>query len=1050
MIGRTKAKPFLAACAILTATLVPTTSAKIIYVDADAPPYPGTGSSWTNAYNYLQDALTDAQSSPKPVEIRVAEGVYTPDTSSANPDGSGDRYATFHLISGVALKGGYAGYGQPDPNARDIEVYKTILSGDLAGNDADVNHPSDLCDEPTRAENSYHLVTGSGTDDTAVIDGFTITAGNADYFAMTVPEPRSWGGGIYAENGGPRLVNCRITNNSAFSRGGGMYSEDSSLTFVACTFGNNSAVHSERGIRAGSGGGIYSQRGSPQLVDCAFDGNWAHGRGGAMYNSMSNPTLIGCTFSTNCASIGRGYGDEGGGAIYNDDSSPTLTNCTFSNNAAALSGGAMYNDYDSHPILTECTFRNNSAPYAPYGYGGGMYNVGSPALICCEFSGNSALVGAGILTIHGSPILRSCTFSANQAEEFGGGMYNDGHSDTVLTNCTFTENTAPYGGGMYNYGSPTLMTCTFNGNSAAEQGGGMYNKSGSPVLSNCTFTDNSAEESGGGMHNHVYTSPTLTSCTFKENWAYYWGGGMDNLTSSPILRSCMFTGNSAQWYGGAMFNDKSSSPTLSNCIFTGNVAHDGAGICNYESSLTLLHCTFNRNTLLGTPGPYEAGAITSAWQTNLTLTNCILWGNSVQEMLVYPSPDFNSVVTYTDIQGGWPGEGNTDTDPCYASPGYWADANDPNSALEPDDPNAIWIDGDYHLKSQVGRWDPDAHAWVTDDVTSPCIDAGDPNSDWTGELWPHGKRVNMGAYGGTLQASMSRSKAWNIADVDVDGFVCYSDVSLLSEKWLCEAVLLPEDLSRDGIVSLPDLAILANNWRNWELPDRAADPDPPDGMMDVEVCSNLSWTPGHGAQSHDLYFGTTNPPPFIGNQIWATYSPAQMSDLTVYLWRVDEVNPAGITTGAVWDFTTGQEPKGPRCFPAETLVWADGKLVQISEVLPGQKLGRFEALALAAREPQVDSIDEHEGVFPECYDIVLETGNCITVVNSHFFLPDSGRWTRVQDLRPGCQLQSLTGPVTVKNIVRRQTPYVGKVYNLKIKSSDRYCVGQDALIARDY
>ena len=74
----------------------------------------------------------------------------------------------------------------------------------------------------------------------------------------------------------------------------------------------------------------------------------------------------------------------------------------------------------------------------------------------------------------------------------------------------------------------------------------------------------------------------------------------------------------------------------------------------------------------------------------------------------------------------------------------------------------MWIDGwgiptngDYHLKSQAGRWDVNSQSWVQDDVTSPCIDAGDQGSDWTAELRPHGECINMGAYGGTPQASMS-------------------------------------------------------------------------------------------------------------------------------------------------------------------------------------------------------------------------------------------------------------------------------------------------------
>ena len=102
--------------------------------------------------------------------------------------------------------------------------------------------------------------------------------------------------------------------------------------------------------------------------------------------------------------------------------------------------------------------------------------------------------------------------------------------------------------------------------------------------------------------------------------------------------------------------------------------------------------------------------------------------------------------------------------------------------------------------------------WVYDDVNSPCIDMGDPESDWTAELWPHGKCINMGAYGGTPQASMSLSNAGNIADLYINDVVNYADMELFTNKWLCHEVLLPEDLDRNGFVNFVDFAIFANNW----------------------------------------------------------------------------------------------------------------------------------------------------------------------------------------------------------------------------------------------
>ena len=150
-----------------------------IYVDADAPGA-DDGTSWENAYNFLQDALPDAPA-PTKMEIWVAQGVYAPDCNSAAPSGTGDREAAFRFIGtyyNVILQGGYAGFGESDPNARDVELYETILSGDLSNNDGPgfVNYD----------ENSYHVVLGIWASYT--LDGFTITAGNATGTGVLIPD----------------------------------------------------------------------------------------------------------------------------------------------------------------------------------------------------------------------------------------------------------------------------------------------------------------------------------------------------------------------------------------------------------------------------------------------------------------------------------------------------------------------------------------------------------------------------------------------------------------------------------------------------------------------------------------------------------------------------------------------------------------------------------------------------------------------------------------------------------------------------------------------
>jgi hypothetical protein len=137
-------------------------------------------------------------------------------------------------------------------------------------------------------------------------------------------------------------------------------------------------------------------------------------------------------------------------------------------------------------------------------------------------------------------------------------------------------------------------------------------------------------------------------------------------------------------------------------------------------------------------------------------------------------------------------------------------------------------------------------------------------------------------------------------------------------------------------------------------------------------------------------------------------------------------------------------PKGRGCFVPETVVLVSGKLVQISKVTTGQGAGK-QLCGLWSLE----KVEEHEGTF-ECRDIVLESGNRISVVDAHCFMLESGKWIAAQNLTNGLSLKTKTGTVVIKSVTKRTVPYSGKVYNLKVKGSDRYLVGKDMLIVRDY
>lgn len=142
-------------------------------------------------------------------------------------------------------------------------------------------------------------------------------------------------------------------------------------------------------------------------------------------------------------------------------------------------------------------------------------------------------------------------------------------------------------------------------------------------------------------------------------------------------------------------------------------------------------------------------------------------------------------------------------------------------------------------------------------------------------------------------------------------------------------------------------------------------------------------------------------------------------------------------------------PKDRTCFLAETPVWVDGMMVPISKVVAGQAVRSSLCTTPGSWPYRVEQVQEHTGTF-ECRDIVLESGNHIGVVDAHCFMLASGEWIAAQDLKSGLSLRTLQGTVRIKSVTVRAAPYTGKVYNLKIKNSDEYIVGKDAVIVRDY
>lgn len=470
----------------------------ILYVDVLATGG-GTGVSWLNAHRYLQDALSVALWGD---EIRVAQGVYRPDLGADQT--IGDRKATFRLVNGVTIMGGFAGLSQGDPNKRDLSLYSTILSGDLANNDIQVSDPYELLTEPTLGENSLHVIMVNECNETTVLDGLTITAGNAN----GTDNPDNRGGGLFLDNvASPILRDCIFVNNVAAFLGGGIYCDYNSQSdpnLIRCSFLTNAAT---------SGAGLYSHTTcSPTLTNCLLEGNVANtGNGGAISIYLGNSTLYDCVFRNNIA--------QTGGGLHSNLGEYKLINCVFEENVALDFGGGL-NDINGVPKLSDCIFNDN-------------------------FSGR----GGGISLRDGTVAeLSRCIFNGNQVDVHGGAIYISNTESDTLTSCMFMNNTAgSNGGGILAYQSGFISTnCFFAGNSA-ENGGGVFNHNNNTcVIAGCVLSANTASHRGGGLCNWDCSAPTYSvNCTYAGNTAAIYGGAIYDTNSVPTLVNSILWDNEA-------------------------------------------------------------------------------------------------------------------------------------------------------------------------------------------------------------------------------------------------------------------------------------------------------------------------------------------------------------------------------------------------------------------------------------------------------------------------------------------------------------------------
>ena len=239
-------------------------------------------------------------------------------------------------------------------------------------------------------------------------------------------------------------------------------------------------------------------------------------------------------------------------------------------------------------------------------------------------------------------------------------------------------------------------------------------ESESSILSGFTITNGNGSY-GGGINCNA-ASPTIMRCTITDSNGYR-GGGFCIWNSAAVIINCIISNNTASNSGGGIYVRTDADPTITNCLLFGNHAPNGGGVYVSSATATITNCTVTENTATSGAGTYFNNA-------SPTITNTIFWVNPPSEFYVASG---SPVVTYSNIQGGYAGTGNIDSDPLFGG------------------------GTDYLLGPG-----------------SPCIDAGNPDPSYNDVCLPPsmGTETNdMGAYGGA--GACDFVFCW---DLDADGY----------------------------------------------------------------------------------------------------------------------------------------------------------------------------------------------------------------------------------------------------------------------------------------
>jgi hypothetical protein len=612
---------------------------RVWYVDSRAPGA-NDGTSWENAFHDLHDALAVAGNGD---EVRVAQGVYTP------AGAAGDRDISFVLEQSIALRGGFAGFGAQDPNERDPERFKSLLSGDLNGDDG--------TEFTNRTDNTRRVLQVSEEVADLLIDGVVFEGAYND-------RPRARGSALVLDGrGATELRHCVFRDNHGWF------------------------------------GGATSSRGRLDLMECTFSGNRTtapaqfSGAGAAVFVETGPLKARGCSFTSNAVFIGEdplANDPAGGGAVALwQVVRAELVDCTFTDNRSDGSGGAVVVLGRIRPtelIIHNCRFYRNRARK----FGGAVHGNAPGARVTVEdsvFGKNSASRG-GALEGFVSPdqgLFVRTRFENNYGTEESGAADIDG----IFISCSFVRNRAPLVGGIA--GTGTWIDCLFEENEAVFTGG-LHARIGS-IVSECRFIRNTAELSTGALG----------------------AGGV------RLIERCVFVGNKAGKAGALYVSGGNTwEGTVRSCVFVDNrTAGVGSAIVHAGGWPLLEDITLVRNR-----APRDGGTVYVQERWPASVSGAVLWNNAGGSFVAERPERLN--VSYSLIEGGWPGEGNIDVDPRFVDP----DGVTPDFRLRPDSPAINTGDPDRVLTE--GERDLDGHPRVLCDrvdMGAYEFGAGDHNCD---------------------------------------------------------------------------------------------------------------------------------------------------------------------------------------------------------------------------------------------------------------------------------------------------------------------------------